>query len=105
MTGKNLIFSLGIFLAAFPKCEIYSCYPFIFTLTNISCAQHKNNLKPVEDKWLNMYKTIKSTVEKPLYYLDVQNNECTFQILINDVPALTAMRRLTSMAVCSRFQI
>lgn len=60
----------------------------ILTLTNVSCAQQKNDLKPVKDKWLNLFKTVKSTVERPLYYIDVQNNECTFQILINDVPAL-----------------
>jgi hypothetical protein len=54
-------------------------------ITNISCSQ-KNNQKMGKEKLLNLYKEVKMYDYNPRYWIDIQSKNCTYEILLNDIP-------------------
>lgn len=57
----------------------------LILITNLSCSQ-KNNEKMGREKLLNLYKEIKMYDYNPRYWADIQSNNCTYEILLNDIP-------------------
>ncbi|NOW94799.1 hypothetical protein [Mucilaginibacter sp. SG564] len=68
------------------------CIITFLAIASTSCSQ--NNSKPlnkekIKQDWQNMYKLVKTYDQNPRVILDFSAYHCTYQILINDVPALT----------------
>jgi hypothetical protein len=61
------------------------------SVTSQSCGQSNNNMdkEKIKQEWQNMYKQVKMYKYNPSIILDFSAYNCTYQILINDVPALT----------------
>jgi hypothetical protein len=57
----------------------------LILITNLSCSQN-NNQKMGKVKLLNLYKEIKIYDYNPRYWADIQSNNCTYEILLNDLP-------------------
>ena len=54
-------------------------------ITNLSCSQKKNQIMEKE-KLLNIYKEIEVYDYNPRYWIDIRNEHCSYEILLNDVP-------------------
>jgi uncharacterized protein YeaC (DUF1315 family) len=56
-----------------------------------SCSQNNNQLNQdkIKEEWQNIYKLVKTYKYNPGVILDFSAYHCTYQILINDLPALT----------------
>lgn len=64
--------------------------PFLL-MTSISfgaCGQNKTSLDDVKAKWLSIHNQVGNQNTADNIYIDISSTDCTFQILINDVPAL-----------------
>jgi hypothetical protein len=68
------------------------CIASFLAMASISCSQQNNktlNKEKIKTEWQNMYKLVKMYDQKPSVILDFSAYHCTYQILINDIPALT----------------
>ena len=61
-------------------------------VTSQSCSQNNNHMskEQIKQEWQNMYKQVKTFDYNPWVILDFSAYNCTYQVLINDVPALTS---------------
>lgn len=67
---------------------------FILMIGLHSCGQGTNAKKEsmnqgIKEKYLNSYKLVKKYDYSPRFYLDFNSYNCTYEILINDMPAYT----------------
>lgn len=68
------------------------CIASFLAVASISCSQQNNktlNKEKIKAEWQNMYKLVKMYDQKPSVILGFSAYHCTYQILINDIPALT----------------
>src|SRR6187402_2419182 len=68
------------------------CITFLVAIVLPSCGQNnsKLNKEKIRNEWENIYKQVKAYKYNPIIILDFSAYNCTYQILINDVPALTS---------------
>jgi hypothetical protein len=51
------------------------------------CAQNNNNQNMIgKEKLLNLYKEVKMYDYNPRYWIDIQSKNCTYEVLLNDIP-------------------
>jgi len=60
------------------------------TITTQSCSQNNQGMsnEKIKQEWQNIYKQVKTYNYNPRIILDFSAYNCTYQVLINDVPAL-----------------
>jgi hypothetical protein len=68
------------------------CIAAFLAMASTSGSQHPEkelNKEKIKEKWQNMYNLVKMYDQQPGVILDFSAYHCTYQILINDIPALT----------------
>jgi hypothetical protein len=65
----------------------------LILIANLSCAQKKNDSMGKE-KLLNLYKEVKMYDYNPRYWIDIQGTNCTYEILLNDMPIVSYFKKI-----------